>query len=405
MSKRKRSSTAVTETARTELLSFPEKDSLCPLLATIPSTLPPRSLSFELYNNVSKESSELHASTGGLWFNSSSASSDDGAYVLCAYSRKKRILSILPPAPLHAIRPELPPPPIPGASASLPYAQARADLTAAFGSRKSLRSLAARERNVLKKEGLGGDKTLGGVVRKQIQEGAKTLLSMEELQDVEVAGKPIPPVDMETKQKEKIYRLDVLMPHAKDLGMEAIGLFEGDGKEAARRFLYAKHSTYLSNQFEKAFELWKATETNDSKRRTRAVLYLSILFFVNQKFPHTKIPEDYSFPPMLGSVPETIKTDLLETFSELPTGTTERRRTPHAKQKLLAYIAAISLHISEFRSPVAQLATDLQMPEKDLVEIFKSIGCKVEKLSEGRVATLQAPIQFPKPKKGPKNRS
>ncbi|KAL1724675.1 A49-like RNA polymerase I associated factor-domain-containing protein [Schizophyllum commune] len=77
--------------------------------------------------------------------------------------------------------------------------------------------------------------------------------------------------------------------------------------------------------------------------------------------------------------------------------------------KLLTHMFALCLRVDNCATDSAQLATDLQMAQAQVNGLFKTMGCKIGKMTERdrarlgvaddkKRAVLSAPVEFPKPK-------
>jgi len=114
----------------------------------------------------------------------------------------------------------------------------------------------------------------------------------------------------------------------------------------------------------------------------------------------------------LGSVPTIVVDSLLSRFAEMARGSTSYQPTSATRTSLLTHIFALCLKLDNYASNTELIAHDLSMPVSEVNKLFKSLGCKITKLSDReraklgisessaieKRAVLSAPVEFPKPK-------
>lgn len=116
----------------------------------------------------------------------------------------------------------------------------------------------------------------------------------------------------------------------------------------------------------------------------------------------------------LAGAPQLITEDLISTFTECttsPTGIVKYRVTTKLKDKILAYLCALTLHLDGFMVEFNSIATDLGIPMSRYVffylhastmRIYKELGCRVDALKKSEAgssgikrAVLSLPLVFP----------
>ena len=86
--------------------------------------------------------------------------------------------------------------------------------------------------------------------------------------------------------------------------------------------------------------------------------------------------------------------------------------TPRSRDLVTEYALAVVLHLEQFSFDPAVLMADLKLSRRALVEYLKALGCQTDSVvapdstpenpKTTKVMRLKVPLQFPKPRRGPK---
>ncbi|KAH0833917.1 RNA polymerase I associated factor, A49-like protein [Lanmaoa asiatica] len=112
----------------------------------------------------------------------------------------------------------------------------------------------------------------------------------------------------------------------------------------------------------------------------------------------------------LSAVPSIIIDGLMSRFTETPRGSTEPQSTSQTETLLLTHMFALCLRIDDYATDTTLIANDLSQKVATINTLFKSLGCKISKLSmqdlkrlglpdsagEMKRAVLGTPLEFPK---------
>ncbi|KAG6374130.1 RNA polymerase I associated factor, A49-like protein [Boletus reticuloceps] len=114
----------------------------------------------------------------------------------------------------------------------------------------------------------------------------------------------------------------------------------------------------------------------------------------------------------LSGVPSIIIDGLISRFTETPRGSTEPQSTSQTETLLLTHMFALCLRVDDYATDTTLIANDLSQKGPVINALFKSLGCKISKLTmhdlkrlglpdsagETKRAVLSTPLAFPKPR-------
>jgi len=141
---------------------------------------------------------------------------------------------------------------------------------------------------------------------------------------------------------------------------------------------------------------------------------LKILFAISSMFAfynaRRNVSDKEKLQERLGRIPATLLDGLLSKFTDSARGSTKAHITQELETILLTYMFALCLRVDEWATDTTILAGDLSMPVAKVNQLFKSLGCKVEKLTRKELdrrrlpesetntkwAHLTVPLEFPK---------
>ncbi|KAG1800021.1 RNA polymerase I associated factor, A49-like protein [Suillus subaureus] len=94
----------------------------------------------------------------------------------------------------------------------------------------------------------------------------------------------------------------------------------------------------------------------------------------------------------LPMVPIVVIDGLLSRFTETARGSVEARKTSEKGTMLLTHMFALCLHVDDFATDTSVLAADLSMEPAKVNMLFRSLGCKINKLTPSDLRRLVCPI-------------
>ncbi|KAG8215168.1 RNA polymerase I associated factor, A49-like protein, partial [Butyriboletus roseoflavus] len=114
----------------------------------------------------------------------------------------------------------------------------------------------------------------------------------------------------------------------------------------------------------------------------------------------------------LSAVPSILIDGLMSRFTETPRSSTEPQSTSQTETLLLTHMFALCLRIDDYATDTTLIASDLSQKVATINTLFKSLGCKINKLTmhdlkrlglpdsagETKRAVLNTPLEFPKPR-------
>lgn len=328
-------------------------------------------------------------------------------YLLAVHNKRTGSLSILPvpKAPhilTHTVK-ALKSTPSSAAPSKSQYLEARNALGETFGTKKQKATIRAQERNRIDLSAMEG---VMGYVMDSIEKGAKGLMTAEETKAVADKNRLIPPFSESATDPADIYPLYGIIPEA-ELKALSISRFNASQSQNERiAMLPYQKSAWVNDHLS---TLAEATGKN-KKKHLRILLYISTMLAFRNVF-YTTFEKDMLYE-RLGSVPSIIVDSLLSRFAEMARGSSSYQPTSATRTNLLAHIFALCLKLDNYASDTKLIANDLSMPVSEVNQLFKSLGCKITKLSERerarlglsessaieKRAILSAPVEFPKPK-------
>ena len=277
----------------------------------------------------------------------------------------------------------------------------RRSLGETFGTRKAQSAIKAYDRGKIE---IGNMKSVAGHITNAIEVKAETLQAPSEIEQDADQNRLIPPFDKDTASVESIYKIyDIMSERALDsIDVDAfLALQQQDFTEMSQS---GKYSTFVLRR------LQISANRNDKKR----IKYLACLNYMIKlaKMKDAVLNRRGEFYTIMANIPGEVENELFTKFTDSKPGRKEgasRLTLPTAKKILLnSYICALALHVDNFSVDLSSLSVDLELTQTKMADLFRQLGCQVEtKKLEGKVlrhAKLVAPVQFPKPRKGPAGR-
>ena len=289
--------------------------------------------------------------------------------------------------------------------------QQREELGREFGTKKAKKALDDRTTNALLGRGSGNkqkttDHVQSAILNSMSAPGGAAAMGEDEALEAALASKPIPKPNLAAATVEEVYPLDTLMP-PQDARLVAIKEWEENTKADIEMTLNRR---FVSNRVQ---ELGKREDT----LRLKALGYLNVLLdfhaaLTNLGKTGKKVPRREVMDRKLASWPEPLVSSVRKRFAnstnELPKWHLER---------LYTHICALALYTDGYVTDTRDLREDLKLEQKEIVQYFRELGCKVgpltekereqRKLKKGeasmvKIAKLKLPLDFPKVRSGRK---
>ncbi|KAL1919941.1 uncharacterized protein VTP21DRAFT_1873 [Calcarisporiella thermophila] len=392
-----------------------------PVLVTFPGIVPPDNTVFKCYKrSTSKTKTEQRIIAGetdkiefvGGNFGEYAVSEVNSRYVVGMLDRKSNTLTFME-APLFPLTRTV------KALKNLnsqvdsqtEFMRAKNALGEAFGTKKTKQMIKSYERNRVNMEVLNRD---AEVIQSAVEERTSSMPTREEVQAEANSERPIPPPNVKAERPEDVYKLSDIVTVAE---MNAIPLkkyLEAGSADEFCQMLPFKTSKYIR---ERLITLFSAEKKNHKELRLLVYLsYMMAFHFIDG----IKIGKKENAINALDKPPTVILDQLYRRYTEAPAlgaRIKKPRKTPISKDRLLCYAFALCLHIDNFDTDPHVLAADFALKPSRTIELFKSLGCRIEKLTETqkiqlgvdnaeaknmRRAVLKPPISFPEPRRARK---
>ncbi|KAI8907386.1 RNA polymerase I associated factor, A49-like protein [Gorgonomyces haynaldii] len=274
-------------------------------------------------------------------------------------------------------------------------AQARNQLGEAFGTKKRKQIIKAREINQIQVKSMTN---VQEAMKDIITTNTQSLPSKQELQELNVQEKWIPPCNVAAATPEQVYETEKMVPQEVLDAIDIKHLWKLRLTDEVKEKL--KPLRPLNWVLDRIGET--LTETRDKKRFVH-LIYLAFLFRLYMCGPAELNSQNVSTKCFNGAS-NTVLDHLYAQFIEASTkddGTTQYRATPQLKDKLLGYIIAFCLNLNNFILDPSQIATELKLSSTKIIKVAKELGCRTERYrpAEGGMQStrivLTLPLVFP----------
>lgn len=286
--------------------------------------------------------------------------------------------------------------------------QQREELGREFGTKKAKKALDDRTVNALVGRGSGTKQATTSDVQSAILDsmsapaGAAALGEKEAL-EAALASKPIPTPNLDAESVEEVYNLTSLMPpeDAKTISIKEWldKAKSNEEMEVNRRFVS---------------ERWQKLGEREDIVRLRALRYVHCLLDFHAALTVAgkgrKVPKKETTDRKMSSWPEGLVSNIRRRFAN------QANEFPQFQlQRLHTHICALALYIDGFATDTRDLRNDLKLEQKEIVQYFRELGCKISAPTEKerqerriakaevslvKMAKLLLPLDFPKARAG-----
>lgn len=302
------------------------------------------------------------------------------------------------------------------------YKDSRNTLGTTFGSKKARRAIQAAARDTIDPESM---MHVQNHLKDAITTSSVTLTNaITEANRID-SEKPIPPYNLDATSPREVYRLSDVVSNLELNSIPIAHITYCSSPQQAIRNLPNSRSDFINKRIESCWNRYPEGKLNKKEEtRLRILVYISYLIkFHHHRFniQREKLKELLSSKKDGSEIcPDSIIDGLLKRFTEKELGTQQYVMTTFTNRKLLSYICTLCLIHEEYTCAISELANDLKEDKKSLTEIFRSLGCKIDKLSAGdltvqmeeakklgkdtkeiekqRLARLVVPLIFPEPR-------
>lgn len=286
------------------------------------------------------------------------------------------------------------------------FAQKREQLGKEFGTKKAKKVIASRTENAITKDGKGkGPQTDAQIaVLDSMADSAAATPKKEDIEQDMLASKPIPKPNLSAESVEEVYTFNTLIPPA-DARLVPVK----DWQDKVR----ANEEIKVSHRFP-AHRVASVGKSDDVSK-LKALSYLNLLLEFHAALQNAgrtgkKVPKKEVLSKKLSAWPEQLVDTVRRRFSN------ERNELPKwHMDNFYTHMCALSLYVDGWTTHTTDLKDDLRMENKQIVQYFNELGCKVgaptekdrERLgmskaqaSVMKVARLKLPLEFPKARVG-----
>ncbi|TEB30416.1 Rpa49 subunit specific to nuclear RNA polymerase I [Coprinellus micaceus] len=286
------------------------------------------------------------------------------------------------------------------------FREAKNALGETFGTKKAKAAIRAQERNHVD---IGAMTGVMDYVMESIDKGAEGLMTSEEAKEFADSNRLIPTFDATATEPTDVYPLHNIVPEAEWKAL-SVSAFDATPNEKERfALLPFRYSTYIKQHLH---TITSSAQAPKAKRKNlKLLLYISGMLAFRQAVQRKDVDKEKIYEK-LQPLPSIVADGLLARFTEQARGSTTYQSTSSTKTNLLTHIFALCLKLDNFATDTEVLAHDLNMKTSEINQLFKTLGCKISKISDRertklgltdssaaiKRAILTAPVEFPKPR-------
>jgi DNA-directed RNA polymerase I subunit RPA49 len=288
------------------------------------------------------------------------------------------------------------------------------EMVALFGSEKQKRAFAAYKRNKV------GSEALQTALATAVTHAEASFEAVEEAPLAQGSGLA-PPFNPQAEVPRDVYKINDI------ISLEDLRAVKETGKvltSASKEELvqWRDKATYPGYVLSRI----PSIPSSEPERGLKAAILLYCGWLIRMYMKNQRDFEKKGLQLSGELPPADVKANLLEKFSEAVTdasskqGKGQRRKISRKmKDKILLHLLVLTLILDDFSVDCSVLQQDLKLTTKKLMENYKSLGCRVSKLGVKRKsgvhddtivdihscsAVLRIPLEFPRPRKGRKNK-
>ncbi|KAF9239431.1 Rpa49 subunit specific to nuclear RNA polymerase I [Melanogaster broomeanus] len=398
-------------------LSDQPKSQVGPVVANFPAIQPSKSTTFKCYQTSKKaiasadgdeDSPTLIAGeTDAVDFFSSEETqrASSGSRYFVAVHNKRTGVTTIRQAPLHILTHQVKALKTlkPSEVSVLQRLEARAALGESFGTKKAKLAIKAQARN---KVDVSAMDAVADHLQESIQRNTQALPSKEEAQATANSTRLIPAYNADAETPSEIYPLHNIIPEAEWKALSTAAISDASTSKERTAFLPYQRSSWVNQHLNLV-----CASPSPSKTHIKILMYISAMMSFRvltfRAFDKSTIHEK------LAAIPSIVVDGLLSRFTETARGLdTVSGSTSQTETMLLTHMFALCLRVDDYATDTTLISSDLSQKVATVNTLFKSLGCKINKLtvtelkrlglpdSAGEIkrAVLSTPLEFPKPR-------
>ncbi|CCM05914.1 uncharacterized protein FIBRA_08152 [Fibroporia radiculosa] len=271
-----------------------------------------------------------------------------------------------------------------------------------FGTKKAKAAIRAQERNRVDIDAMKG---VTSHLQDTIMENTGSLPTTEEAKASADSSRLIPPYNANASRPDDVYALQDIIPDAEMNALSLSALKSAKTDQERIALLPFSRSNWIKQHVHLLFSAPKLRKID-----MKTVLYISIMFAF--KTASRSVNDKETLQKRLAGVPPIVLDGLLARFTETTRDSSSVKITSQTETMLLTYMLTLCLHVDDFATDTDLIARDLSMAPTKVNQLFKALGCKIEKLDpkelkrlglpdsagESKRAVLRTPVQFPQPR-------
>lgn len=335
----------------------------------------PTGLVFDAYKHSRRDEYAVHAESATLDYAGQTDTSDSSEYIVALYDPVHKLADLFR-APLlqgkitarskRALNG-----PLIKLTGVRNVAQRNA-LGEAFGTKKAKKAITDYEKNRIDADKL---QTAEMDIVDTVLSSTSTLPSRAEMNESVANDRPTPIPNVDATNVEDIYPIDSIIPPRERTAIRVGALLGESDLTAQLDFLPYAKSTFVAKHL-------PATVASQNTDRLELLYYASLLFGV---YENRRVKDKLLLMTRLEDKPAEILIDgVLERFAvarALQFGKSKDRSfviDPPHEDKLLCYLLALILHISNFQVELPPLANELNIKLRRLADLFRALGAVIK---------------------------
>lgn len=253
--------------------------------------------------------------------------------------------------------------------------ESRNSLGEEFGSKKKKKEIKSKEINKVSSSSVLGMENIAV----EIKESAPASVDL----NLYSLLKP----DASASKRELVYDLWEIFPKGDYDSLHVEYLMEKSMEELKKEFESLKLTAYVLSKLEIGIR-------GKNTRIFKIGLYIGFLM----KFFRLKDKEIHI--GLIGASPEIMDT-FINKYTEYSifNGNVRYRSSSQLKDKILASIGVLALHLDDFNTDINGLIQELGISITKMVKIYKELGIRIQVVKKSKMAVLALPLVFTSPKK------